>query len=57
MLAAVGNHVVTLHRSALGPLSLGDLPNGAWRELYATELSALQTVSALQREAASHRSP
>ncbi len=32
MVAAVGNHCETLHRSALGPLALpADLPPGGWR--------------------------
>lgn len=33
MFAAVGNHVVTLHRSRIGGLALGDLPAGQWRLL------------------------
>ena len=33
MLAAVGCEVVTLHRERFGPLALGDLAPGAWREL------------------------
>lgn len=33
MFAAVGNHVLALHRSQVGGLTLGDLPAGAWREL------------------------
>jgi 16S rRNA pseudouridine516 synthase len=33
MFAAVGNHVVTLHRTAVGALTLGDLTPGAWRVL------------------------
>jgi 16S rRNA pseudouridine516 synthase len=31
MFAAVGNHVDALHRSAIGSLTLGDLPPGEWR--------------------------
>jgi len=30
MFAAVGNHVEALHRSAVGGLTLGDLPEGEW---------------------------
>ena len=30
MFAAVGNHVDALHRSAVGGLTLGDLPEGEW---------------------------
>ncbi len=33
MFAAVGCEVVTLHRERFGPLTLGDLAPGAWREL------------------------
>jgi 16S rRNA pseudouridine516 synthase len=33
MFAAVGNHVLTLHRISIGALTLGDLPSGTWREL------------------------
>ena len=33
MFAAVGNHVQALHRSAVGGLVLGDLPEGHWRLL------------------------
>jgi 16S rRNA pseudouridine516 synthase len=33
MFAAAGNTVLTLHRPRFGPLELGDLPAGQWREL------------------------
>lgn len=33
MFAAVGNHVVALHRARIGGLALGDLAPGAWRVL------------------------
>ena len=33
MFAATGATVLTLHRSHFGPLDLGDLPAGQWREL------------------------
>ena len=33
MFAAIGHHVVALHRSQVGGLSLGDLPEGQWRIL------------------------
>ena len=33
MFAAVGNHVVALHRERIGGLALGDLPEGQWRAL------------------------
>lgn len=41
MFAAVGNHVVALHRSRIGGLSLGDLPEGQWRPLDAADLTTL----------------
>lgn len=42
MFAAVGNHVTALHRAALGPLTLGDLPAGEWRLLSAEEITELR---------------
>jgi 16S rRNA pseudouridine516 synthase len=43
MIAAVGNHVVALHRSQIGSLVLADdLPSGRWRWLTAEELSGLR---------------
>jgi 16S rRNA pseudouridine516 synthase len=42
MLAAVGNRVESLHRSALGPLSLDDGPaEGRWRWLTSEEVDSL----------------
>ncbi len=43
MFAAVGNHVQALHRSRIGGLSLGDLPEGEWRMLDAADLETLFT--------------
>ncbi|WP_416140595.1 pseudouridine synthase [Halomonas sp. HK25] len=40
MFAAIGHHVVALHRESIGPLALGDLPAGEWRELTAAEIAA-----------------
>ncbi|ERS89971.1 pseudouridine synthase [Halomonas sp. PBN3] len=40
MFAAIGHHVVALHRESIGPLSLGELPEGEWRELTAEEVAA-----------------
>lgn len=37
MFAATGNHVEALHRSQIGDLTLGDLPEGQWRELTPAE--------------------
>ena len=41
MFAAVGNHVVALHRERIGGLALGDLPEGEWRLLGEGERRAL----------------
>jgi 16S rRNA pseudouridine516 synthase len=41
MFAAVGNHVESLHRSALGPLTLDALREGQWRVLAQHEVAAL----------------
>jgi 16S rRNA pseudouridine516 synthase len=41
MFAAVGNHVDALHRSAVGGLTLGDLPEGQWRELEPDEVATI----------------
>lgn len=38
MFAAVGNHVVALHRSQVGRLDLGDLPSGEWRPVKEADL-------------------
>jgi len=41
MFAATGNHVVALHRAAMGVLTLGDLPSGQWRTLDADDIAAV----------------
>jgi 16S rRNA pseudouridine516 synthase len=41
MFAAVGNHVETLSRPAVGGLTLGDLPEGKWRVLDAADIARL----------------
>lgn len=46
MLAAVGNHVKSLHRSRIGQLSLpADLPEGEWRWLTPEELRRLDLAA------------
>jgi 16S rRNA pseudouridine516 synthase len=47
MFAAVGNHVEKLHRSRVGGLELGDLPEGKWRLLDAADRERLFTVPAI----------
>ena len=43
MFAACGNHVVTLHRERIGPITLDDsLEPGQWRELSAEEVESLR---------------
>src|SRR5437868_1535837 len=42
MLEAVGHRVRTLHRSRYGPLTLGGLEPGAWRELEPSEVEKLR---------------
>lgn len=41
MFAAVGNHVEALHRSRVGGLTLGELPEGQWRVLDANDSDRL----------------
>jgi 16S rRNA pseudouridine516 synthase len=53
MIAAVGNHVIALHRSQIGNLVLGDdLPSGQWRWLTAEELVSLSSKSVSARSPA-----
>jgi pseudouridine synthase len=46
MCEAVGLNVLALHRAAYGPLRLGHLERGMWRELSEAEVSALRAASA-----------
>lgn len=41
MFLAVGNRVVALHRETFGPIALGDLSVGTWRELTPEEVRSL----------------
>jgi 23S rRNA pseudouridine2605 synthase len=45
MFAALGYKVKRLTRTRLGPLKLGRLPRGSWRELSAREVEALRRAS------------
>ena len=45
MFAAIGNHVVALHRTAIGGLTLDDLPPGAWRVVSDAERALLHPAS------------
>ena len=42
MFEAVGREVTSLHRERFGPLALGDLPLGEWRELTTEELTEIR---------------
>lgn len=44
MLLEVGHRVLALHRDAFGPLGLGDLAEGTWRELTEAETSELTAI-------------
>jgi 23S rRNA pseudouridine2605 synthase len=46
MMEAVGHPVRRLRRTAFGPLRLGDLRQGEWRELRSAEVVALRRVAA-----------
>jgi len=48
ILARVGHKVQRLRRIALGPLRLGDLPEGAYRPLDRRELRSLRTAASLK---------
>lgn len=45
MFAALGNHVISLHRSGLGPLTLGNLAEGSWRVLTDNEVETLRAAA------------
>lgn len=45
MMAAIGHHVHTLQRVSLGPLVLGDLAEGQWRLLEASEIDDLRAAA------------
>ena len=45
MLAKIGHKVRVLKRVAIGPLKLGDLPTGAHRRLFTSELRALRKAA------------
>jgi 16S rRNA pseudouridine516 synthase len=52
MFAAAGNHVESLHRTAIGTLTLGDLPSGGWRALDQAELERFRESLTTRRRAA-----
>lgn len=46
MLSAVGHEVLALRRVRFGPVELGELAKGEWRELTGDEVRALRTIVA-----------
>lgn len=48
MLKAVGHDVVRLHRDSFGPLELGDILPGCWRELTPDERAAIERLAERQ---------
>lgn len=44
MVMAVGHEVVMLRRIRFGPLKLGELPRGMWRELTSEEVAELKRL-------------
>ena len=44
MLSAIKHGVLALHRDSFGPIELGDLPRGQWRELTSEEVAALHAA-------------
>ena len=47
MIAAVGSHVETLHRSTVGGLTLDGLTEGQWRRLESAEIESLAAQTGL----------
>lgn len=45
MMKAVGHDVVRLHRDVFGPIELGDVAPGCWRELDADECAAIERLT------------
>lgn len=52
MFSAVSHPVISLHRMRFGPLELGDLSSGAWRQLGPEEVESLLGVAGMQAEGA-----
>ena len=56
MTAAVGHPTVRLVRIAIGPIMLGDLQPGHWRELANSEIDQIYRTAKAQRSPPTHRS-
>lgn len=48
MFSAVGHPVKELHRVRFGPVELGELAEGEWRELHADEVAALRACAGIE---------
>ena len=55
MLEAVGATVISLARTRVGPLALGELPEGKWRDLREEERAALYAAAGLDSRLSSRR--
>ena len=55
VLARVGHKVLQLKRIAIGPVRLGELPEGAYRELTVSEVKALKRLTSEQSSPATRR--
>lgn len=51
MLEAVGHPVIALHRATFGPLELGELARGSWRELSDEEVRMLRDAAGVEPHA------
>lgn len=49
MLKAVGHDVLRLHRDEFGPIALGEVASGCWRELTAEERTAIEDLTDTKR--------
>jgi pseudouridine synthase len=48
LFGVIGHPVITLRRAKLGPLDLGDLPEGQWRELSEAEVRTLYRAAGVE---------
>lgn len=57
MVEALGSRVIRLERIAFGPLELGGLPPGRWRDASAAEIEALRAAAGLDDASGNARGP
>lgn len=48
MFSAIGHPVLELHRTSFGPIELGNLPAGSWRELTGEEVAELKRDAGME---------